>query len=571
MPASSPTATPGTPPSRRFHVVLCLLGSAACTALAFPPIQLWPAIFIAVMLLIHAARIASSTRSVLLWAFGIYWVMWLWIDAWIIDVTGAGWPALAAYMAVYAGVAVWCLRRFESHPLLRRLPTAWTAPVVFVGLECVRGLVIFDGYAWYLIGQPLIDAPVLAQLADLFGIWWGSFFVAAVAGLAADVLRPRWRRSGRSGVIVACLLTASVPYGIWRLSQVEALEPGPAVLAIQTNLPQNNKVRWTTEAMDRDVASFVALTEEAVGVVGLPDLVVWPETMVPGFGFDPVSRGQLAEAGPGFTYLSRWPLQVEQLAAALDRPMLVGSSTNLELSVATDSRGSWIEAGQRFNSAVLVDGRNPVQRYDKVVLTPFGERMPYLEHWPWLEQQLMAIGAGGMKFNLDASDVVTTIDVPDGGAGFSIGTPICFEDTAPGLVRRMVYGDQSIFDDGARKRVELLINLSNDGWFGAHDAARVAHSQIARWRCIENRVPMIRAVNTGDTAWFDSSGRVVATAPSRTATWLECSPQLDLRSTIFGTMFGNVLAWTMLLSLFCTLLSSVIRPIEETSTNESTS
>ena len=550
--------------------MLCLLASAACTALSFPPVQCWPAIFIAVLLVIHAARIASSTRSVLLSAFCIFLVLWLWIDAWIIDVTGAGWPALAAYMSVYTVIAIWCLRRFESHPLLRRLPTAWTAPVVFVGLECLRGLVIFDGYAWYLIGQPLIDATVLAQPADIFGIWWGSFFVAAVAGLAADVVRPRWDRSGRSGVIVAGLLVVAVPYGVWRLSQATVFSPGPDVLAIQTNLPQNNKVRWTPEAMDRDVTSFAALTEEAVQACGLPDLVVWPETMVPGIGFDPTTREQLVDAGPGFTYLSRWPQQVEQLVSALGRPMLVGSSTSLDLSVASDDRGSWIDAGRRFNSAVLVDVDNSVQRYDKVVLTPFGERMPYLEHWPWLEDRLMAIGASGMKFNLDAAEDVVTLDLPRGDGALTIGTPICFEDTAPDLVRRMVYGDQPILGDGAHKQAGLLINLSNDGWFGAYDAARVSHAQIARWRCIENRVPMIRVVNTGQTSWFDSSGRVVATAPSRTATWLDCSPQLDLRSTIFGTMFGNVLAWTMLLSLFCTLLSSLIRPTEEASPDEAT-
>ena len=179
-----------------------------------------------------------------------------------------------------------------------------------------------------------------------------------------------------------------------------------------------------TEAMDRDVASFVALTEEAVGVVGLPDLVVWPETMVPGFGFDPVSRGQLAEAGPGFTYLSQ-SLQVEQLAAWPDRPMLVGSSTNgtvgcdrfprvLDRSRPAIQQQCW----RRSQSGAAIRQRWCRRRSVN--------GMPYLEHWPWLEQQLMATGAGGMKFNLDASDVVTTIDVPPGSRSV---TSICFEDT----------------------------------------------------------------------------------------------------------------------------------------------
>ena len=570
MPASNSIEHTDSTTTRGLPVALYLLASAACTALAFPPVQFWPAIFIAVVLLIHAARIASSTRTVLLLTFCTSFILWLWIDAWIIDVTTAGWPMLAAYMSVYTVAAVWCLRRFDRHPLIGRMPTAWTAPVVFVGLECIRGLVIFDGYAWYLIGQPLIDAELLAQPADIFGIWWGSFFVAAVAGLAADVLWPRGPRRIRSSVMVACLLAGSIPYGLWRLNQTEVLTPGPTVLALQTNLPQNNKVRWTPEAMDHDVSSFVSLTEQAVDAEGMPDLIVWPETMVPGFGFDPSTRRELAEAGSGFAYLGRWPLQVEQLVGDLGIPVLVGSSTSLGLSVVTDERGTWLEADERFNSAVVLEVDGSVQRYDKVFLTPFGERMPYLEHWPWLEERLMAIGAAGMKFNLDASDEVVTLEVPVGDAGITVGTPICFEDTVPGLVRRMVYGDHSIRSGDARKQAEMLINLSNDGWFGSHDAVRVAHAQIARWRCIENRVPMIRAVNTGDTSYVDSCGRIMATAPSRTATWLECSPQLDSRSTIFGTLFGNVLAWTMLLSLVCTLGSSVVRPKEESSHDEAT-
>ena len=127
--------------------------------------HVWPAIFIAVALLIHAARTATTTRSVVVMTFAVSCVLWLWIDVWIANVTAAGWPVLAAYMSVYPAIAVWCLRRIDRHPGLGRWPTAVTAPIIFIGLECIRGLVIFDGYAWYLIGQPLIEWPMLAQPA----------------------------------------------------------------------------------------------------------------------------------------------------------------------------------------------------------------------------------------------------------------------------------------------------------------------------------------------------------------------------------------------------------------------
>ena len=560
MPASRSTALSGTLKKRTIAGVLVV--SALCACIAFPPMHVWPAIFIAVALLIHAARTATTTRSVVVMTFAVSCVLWLWIDVWIANVTAAGWPVLAAYMSVYPAIAVWCLRRIDRHPGLGRWPAAVTAPIIFIGLECIRGLVIFDGYAWYLIGQPLIDWPMLAQPADLVGIWWGSLVVSVVAGWLADAMSPSRRRQQWQGaMIVVCLLVCAIPYGIWRINQADVLRPGPVVLAVQTNLPQDNKIGWRAEMWAADVSGFIDITEAGIESSGDVDLVVWPETMVPGLGFDPATQAALREAGPGFAYLYDSTDTVRQFGQDVDRPLLVGSATWLSLSQTVDGGSRRIDSDTRYNSAVLLTPEGGTARYDKVVLTPFGERMPYLEHWPWLQERLMAFGAGGMQFNLDAAESVDVLEVPYRGDTVVIGTPICFEDTVPGLVRQCVY-------EAGRKRADLLINLSNDGWFGSHDAVRAAHGQVSRWRCIENRTPLIRSVNTGDTSWSDSCGRLVGVASSRTATWLTCSPELDSRSTIFGTMIGNGLAWFMLLMLVCILLTSWVKVIEEPVTNE---
>jgi len=173
--------------------------------------------------------------------------------------------------------------------------------------------------------------------------------------------------------------------------------------------------------------------------------------------------------------------------------------------------------------------------------------MPYLEHWPWLEKQLLVIGAGGMEFNLEASDSPQVLAMNYPGGAIGVGTPICFEDTVPGLCRDLVYSE-------GRKQAMLLMNLSNDGWFGGDDAARRTHLQVARWRCIENRVPMIRVVNTGETSWTDSLGRVRAATQLRVPTWLLCEPQVDSRRTMFGTIFGNLVAWSCF-TMLCGLLA----------------
>ena len=97
------------------------------------------------------------------------------------------------------------------------------------------------------------------------------------------------------------------------------------------------------------------------------------------------------------------------------------------------------------------------------------------------------------------------------------------------------------------KQLDVLVNISNDGWFGLSDADRRLHAQIARFRCIEDRVPIVRCVNTGVSVHVDSCGRVVAAAGalpygvSRQTGWMLANVQVDSRQTVFGRI-GNVFA-----------------------------
>ncbi len=199
----------------------------------------------------------------------------------------------------------------------------------------------------------------------------------------------------------------------------------------------------------------------------------------------------------------------------------------------------------QYNSAYLIQGSPPFQRYDKYQLTPFGETMPYISAWPWLEEKLLALGAQGMSFSLDANPVLRRLVLETSEGSFVLGTPICYEDTVGRVCRRMVY-------DRGRKQADLLVNLSNDGWFGRSDATRREHNQIARFRCIENRVPLARAVNTGQSVAVDSLGRVIASlgegryGEARRSGVLEARLTLDRRQTLYGTV-GDGWGWGCLL------------------------
>ena len=166
-----------------------------------------------------------------------------------------------------------------------------------------------------------------------------------------------------------------------------------------------------------------------------------------------------------------------------------------------------LENSTRFNSSVLVRPNGETERYDKIFLTPFGETIPYVDKVPFLRNWFRDNFGAAMLFNLEVGETPKRFSVQ--GEGFAknsvefinIATPICFEDTVPFVVRRLV------FENGER-RAGFLINLSNDGWFGNNNSARLQHIREARMRCVENMTPMIRAANTGLSCLIDSKGRV---------------------------------------------------------------
>ena len=261
-----------------------LLALAAAHAIlfvcAFPPVNIWPLAFIAPAPLAILALIANSTRRALAVVFIAQLAMWLWLDRWLIDVTIAGYPLKAAYMSIYACAFVWLIRRLALNAKTSRLPMAIVLPVVWVSMECLRGELVFDGYPWFLLAHPVIEAPVLAQAADLLGTYFVSFIVASVAGAIVDLVGLRLRRitmrTALAVLVAATTLQAlNMAYGFLRLGQQDLTRPGPTVLLIQTNLPQSNKIAWTLEAQRQDVASFIELTLEAWEATGAEaDLIV---------------------------------------------------------------------------------------------------------------------------------------------------------------------------------------------------------------------------------------------------------------------------------------------------------
>jgi len=572
----------------RFATLLLALLHAALTVAVLPPLNFWPLAFLVPVPLGLIAVRTRSLRSIILPVLAAQMLMWLWLLRWIIPVTAAGYPALALYQSIHTLLAVWVLQRACRSPRLARIPMAVLLPLIWTASEYFRGDIAFNGYPWYLLAHPLINWLSFAQSSDLFGAYFVSFLAAIPAGVALDVARvtpgltkedpdrdvsTARARSGsssfvvRPGVVAFLLLIANVAYGQFRLRQQSPLASGPRILAIQTNLPQDNKIGWTPEQQAIDLPAFMQLTREALASVGGPeavDLIAWPETMVPSLGFEQATRDAVYRFGDNWSYLTRWADAVEALSRdELATPMLVGSGAWVGTSIKIDDDDiAHLEREQEYNSAYLLQGQPPYQRYDKAVLTPFGETMPYISAWPWLEGKLLVLGAGGMQFNLDANPNVQILRLNASSRPFSLAAPICFEDTVSSLCRRMAYADGG-------KRADIFVNISNDGWFGASKADRILHAQAGRFRCIENRLPMVRCVNTGVSVHVDSCGRLVNAAAGsgygaiNQPAWLLANVMTDSRVTLFGRI-GNAFAAVCLLLALGMLMITFIRPARST-------
>jgi apolipoprotein N-acyltransferase len=230
---------------------------------------------------------------------------------------------------------------------------------------------------------------------------------------------------------------------------------------VQSNISET--AQWTAESVDRAKREQVLLSLRGALADPRhpPSLIVWPEVPAPFYYFDDeVLRGY-----------------VNGLARGARAHVLLGIVAHAP-------------AGGPLNSAVLVspDGI-AVSRYDKVNLVPFGEFVP----WPF---------GFANKISTEVGDFVAGKRVVVSPVGsHKLGTFICYESVFPGFVRQFAAG-------GA----ELLVNISNDGWFGKR-SARAQHLSMVRMRAAENRRWLLRATNDGITATIDPAGRLRGTLP----------------------------------------------------------
>jgi len=443
------------------------------------------------------------------------------------------------------------------------VPLFLAVPLLFVGAERLQGLFL-GGFFWRFLAHSQYHNISLIQIADIFGAAGVSFLIAMVNGLAAELIiagvrRNLFRIANLLKTAIVCItLVAALIYGKWRIAQSdEFIEAGPLVASLQSNVPQS--VKRTGEASDVIFNDLLAASKTSAEAG--PELIVWPETMV-----------------QAILNTDVWPFLVSSDTNKLFDKALRDHSKNTAF-VLVGAYGGQVRRQSdglaylaRYNSAFLYSnaGRQAGQKYDKIHLVPFGEVVPFRRSLPALYNLLMKLTPYNYDYSLDPGTEYTVFEMPrrqKEGPAYKFSVMICYEDTVPAIARRVAV------DRHGRKQIDWLVNISNDGWFVRFDSARVLpstelpqHAAVCVFRAVENRLAVLRSVNTGISCLIDTMGRIrnafiagnlpeQAVARTGCAGWFIDKMPIDKRVTFFSK-YGQ---WLDFCCVFC-LVSLIIVP-----------
>ncbi|MEK6608458.1 MAG: apolipoprotein N-acyltransferase [Myxococcota bacterium] len=478
------------------RVALLAAVGGALAWLAGPPLHLWPcALFCLVPLALLCDRAPPRValgRGALAGFFvnlGVFW----WLVPTMRRFAELPWPlavpagvAFVAWQAAPCAIAGFVIAR-TGRPLL-------ALPLALVGAEFVWPTV----FPWHL-GFLIARAPLTVQAADLVGYGVASLLCGLTSAAVASRLRPGADRAPL--VTLGATWALVLAYGLGRMPEIDAVRavaPRLRVGVVQPNFAPNQRSAPSGERREDRLARLREATRELERRGA--EIVLWPESAYPFRLADDRTRdfssGARERIGP------------------LNVPLIFGARTG--------ARGK-----PQSNSVhvLLPDGRFS-GRYDKVHLVPFGETLPLYQPLRPLWDLIPNVGqmrAGGAATLLAA-----------GGA--RLGPMICVEDLVPSHGRAL-----------ARGGADLLVNLTNDVWFGK-TAAADHHLASSVFRAIETRRDLVRATLTGISAHVDAAGRIRVASPLRDLderappeTWVIDAARLSLPTVAVG--MGDALPW----------------------------
>jgi apolipoprotein N-acyltransferase len=487
----------------------CLSG--ILMTMSFPPLDVSFLAWVALVPLFISLENESSTKAFKL-GFISGTVHYLFLIYWIVVVLGRYGNlsiflsstlcvlmcfCLALFLALYCSLIV-AFRGCRFPALL--------AGVFWVTLEYLRTEYITE-FPWCLLGYTQYENLHLIQISNISGVYGLSFLIVLVNALIYRLVpafqdEETKKRNGSMRwemVLTALLIIGTLGYG--HHQWIERPDENGSQKAIRVVIVQGNidqSLKWDPSYQSKTLETYTRLTRESFDF--LPELIVWPETSVPFYFQDN-------------TQLST---EVTAMATESGAALIFGSPAYKRIYGDVSY----------YNRAYLVSPDETLpQHYDKVHLVPFGEYVPFKHLLSFVNRMVPAAGdfAEGEKIT------------PLNHKNLSLGTLICFEAIFPKISRIHT-----------QKGANILINITNDAWFGK-TSAPYQHLAMAVYRAVENRRPLIRSANTGFSALIGPHGKIFAQGGLFREETLRGRIPISNTTPTFYTRFGDLFAVSMLI------------------------
>lgn len=459
------------------------VASGVLGTLAYPASDIWPLAWVMYVPLLLSLRDATTWKEGFLrgWTTGIVLHLgsFYWIYHTMISMSDLP-PSLAALacllfglysglqQGVFAACVPWVMRRGGGHVL-------WMIPVLFTLFE--KGFP--HVFPWHL-GNVLYEVPLLVQTADLVGVYGNTFllFLSSVLALHFVLGSAGSMTRKRAGIAWISLWVCVAIYGGIRLHQVDEAE---VVKELRIGLVQANITPEDKKQKGIERRIIYEKGQECMG--GLDeaevDLIVWPEGGYPYYfpqGLLTQESHDTKKRGSG--YAGRLQDRVKERGV----DFVFGALTKPE------------QSGKKRNSFIHLNSDGVFERvHDKQILVPFGEYVPFSDWFPALKGKVKGIG------DMSPGNQRVIFDI----GGVQVLPSICYE---------AIYPESTRLAATLEPRAEMLLNITNDMWFGDTSALNM-HLMVQTSRAVELRIPLVRSTNSGISAFIDAGGRISGRTP----------------------------------------------------------
>jgi len=418
---------------------------------------------------------------------------------------------VAAYLSIYVALFAAGVVYFSGKGITGII----AAPALWTCLEYGKSHLL-TGFPWENLAYSQHLNRYLIQAVDVTGTYGITFVIILVNVVIYDALKERFRGRRVMGEVALCsmFMLGIYCYGYIRTGQIEEVSQAAETMdiaVVQGNIDQS--VKWNPGFQNDTISVYKNLS----GMKGssVPGLTVWPETAAPFF----------------FQDASRMQSEILDVARISGDWLLFGSPSYQRNCDGDATCLSFL------NSAFLLSPQGKiVGRYDKVHLVPYGEYVPLRKIFPFINKLVVGVG----DFRSGEGYKPLTVD------GHKLGVLICYEGIFPDASRAY-----------KRTGADLLVNITNDAWFGT-TSAPYQHLSMITFRAVENRLYIARSANTGISAIIDPTGRIVAQT--------ELFERTALRNTIrfihnetFYSVYGDIFVLICTTILVCCIIMSLRR------------